>query len=309
MASPRKFLVLAKLEVTQYTDPVPTAAANSILVKNLKPTPLRVESEDRGLVRPYFGNSERIPIMEEGMLEFDVEIAGAGAAGTAPKYGPLLRACGFSETISAGTSVTYAPVSSAFETITLYAYRDGVLYKLTGAVGSVSMDLAAKKLPHYHFRFIGKYVAVSDAAIPSGSDFTGFQQPKASIPANTGTLTIDGYAAKVAAFSADMANQISHALWMNNETLAITDRRPTGSITVEAVTVATKDYFTLVRNSTLAAFTVTHGTVAGNKVTIAAPKVQLADIGETEFEGALAYQMGLTLNPNAGNDELTITVL
>jgi hypothetical protein len=184
-----------------------------------------------------------------------------------------------------------------------------VLYKLTGAVGSVSMDLAAKKLPHYHFRFIGKYVAVSDAAIPSGSDFTGFQQPKASIPANTGTLTIDGYAAKVAAFSADMANQISHALWMNNETLAITDRRPTGSITVEAVTVATKDYFTLVRNSTLAAFTVTHGTVAGNKVTIAAPKVQLADIGETEFEGALAYQMGLTLNPNAGNDELTITVL
>lgn len=308
MASPRKFLVLAKIETTQFTDPTPTAAANSILVKNLTVTPLRVESEDRALVRPYFGNSERIPVMEEGTIEFDVEMAGGGTAGAIPKYDVLLRACGFSSTNTPATSQVYAPVSSGFEFITLYAYRDGLLYKMTGAIGTLSIDMAAKKIPHFHFRFVGKYVPVTDAAVASGADYSGFQQPKASIPANTGTLTLDGYAAKVAAFHVDMNAELSHALWMNNETLGITDRKPSGSITVETVTLATKDYFTLVRASTLVAFTVTHGTVAGNRVTVAAPKVQLSDIAETEFEGTLAFQAGLTLNPNTGNDEITITV-
>lgn len=308
MASPRKFLVLAKIETTQFTDATPVAAANSILVKNLKCTPLRVESADRALIRPYFGNSEQLPVMEEAMIEFDVEVAGAGAAGTAPKYGPLLRGSSFSETINAGVSVVYNPVSAAFEFLTIYAYRDGVLYKLLGAHGSVSLDMGAKKIPHFHFKFVGKYSAVTDAAIPGSADFSGFQVPKASIPANLGTTTIGGYAAKLSAFTADMAIEVSHAVWMNNETLSPVDRKPKGTLTVEAVTVATKDYFTTIRNATLSALTLAQGTVAGNIVQFDAPKVQLIDHAEGEYSGALSYTFNTTLNPNAGNDELTITV-
>ncbi len=307
--SPRKFLVTAKLEVTQFTDPVPTAPLNSILVKNLNVTPLRVESEDRNLVKPYFGNSEQLPVAEEGVIEFDVEMAGAGAAGTAPKYGVLLRSSSFSETISAGVSVIYAPVSAAFEYATIYCYRDGTLYKMLGSHGSVSIAMSAKKIPHFHFKFMGKYSAVTDVAVPTTSDFSGFQTPKASIPAWLGTTTLGGYAAKIAAFNVDMSNDVSHAIWMNQETLSPVDRKPKGSITVEAVTVATNDYFTAVRNATLSVLTLTQGTVAGNKVKIDAPKVQLVDHKETTYAGALAYEFGMTLNPNAGNDELTITVL
>jgi hypothetical protein len=307
MASPRKFLVLAKIETTQFTDAVPTGAANSILVKNLTVTPLKVESEDRALIRSYFGNSEMLPVSEEAMIEFDVEMAGSGTAATPAKYGPLLRACGFAETIAA--DVSYNPVSSAFEFVTIYCYRDGVLYKLLGAHGNVSIAMAAKKIPHYHFSFIGKYTAVTDAAIPGTADFSGFKTPVASIPTWTGTLTLDGYAAKVSAFNADMAVEVSHALWMNNETLAPIDRKPKGSITVEAVTIATKDYFTLVRNATLSVFTLTHGTSAGYKVKLDAPKVQLVDVAEADFSGTLAYTFNLTFNPNAGNDEFKITTL
>lgn len=308
MASPRKFLVLAKIETTQFTDAVPTAPVNSILVKNLKVTPLRVESEDRALIRPYFGNSEQIPVMEEGVIEFDVEMAGAGTtAATVPKYGPLLRGCGFAEVI--GADVQYNPVSAAFEYLTIYGYRDGVLYKFLGCHGSLSIDMAAKKIPHYKFRFVGKYVAVTDAAVPATSDFSGFQQPKASIPTWTGTLTIGGYAAKTAAFSMDMSSEISHAVWMNNETIAPIDRKPKGSITVEAVLVATKNYFTDVSSANLVAFTLTHGTVVANKVKLDAPKMQLVDIEETEYSGALAYKFNTTFNPNAGNDEFKITTL
>lgn len=308
MASPKKYLVLAKVETTQFTDASPTAALNAILAKNLKVTPLRVQSEARNLMRPYFGNSEQIPVVEEAMVEFDVEMAGAGAAGTAPKYSPLLRGAGFAETINAGVSVVYNPISGSFEFVTLYIYRDGTIYKLLGAHGSLSIEMSAKKIPHFHFKFTGKYAPVTDGAIASGADFSGFQQPKASIPAWTGTLTWGAYAAKCAAFSVDMASEISHAIWMNNETLAPVDRKPKGSITVEAVTVAANDYFTQVRNATLQAFTLTHGTVAGNKVQLDAPKMQLVDTDETDYEGTLALKFNTTLNPNAGNDEFTITV-
>lgn len=41
-------------------------------------------------------------------MKFSHRLFGSGAAGTAPKYGPLLKACWLSETIVASTSVTYA---------------------------------------------------------------------------------------------------------------------------------------------------------------------------------------------------------
>ena len=61
-----------------------------------------------------------------------MELAGSGTAGTAPRYGALLQACGLSETIVASTSVTYAPVSSAFSSATIYFNNDGIRHILTG---------------------------------------------------------------------------------------------------------------------------------------------------------------------------------
>ncbi len=309
MASPKKYLVLAKIETTQFTDAAPAAATNAILAKNLKVTPLRVESQDRNLIRSYFGNSEQIPVMQDAMIEFDVEMAGSGAAGTAPKWGPLVQACGFAEVLTPSVSAAYNPVSSAFKYVTIYCYRDGVLYKLLGAHGSLSIDMAAKQIPHLKFKFTGKYSAVTDAAIPASPDFSGFQLPKASIPTWTGTATFDSFAAKLAACSIDMATEVSHAMWMNAESIEPTDRKPKGSLTVEAVTVATKDYFSLISAASSHVFTLTHGTVAGNKVKIDAPKMQLADMQEGEFSGYLTYQFSTTLNPNVGNDEIVITTM
>lgn len=309
MASPRKFLVLAKIETTQFTDASPTPASNSLLVENLKVSPLKVETEDRNLVRSYYGFSDQIPVAEEAMIEFDVECAGSGTPlGTAAAYGPLLRACGFAETLTATVKTEYNPISASFEYLTIYAYRDGVLFKMLGCAGSVSFDFAAKKLPHMHFRFTGKYSAVTDAAIPGGAVYTAFKQPVASIPAKMGTVTIGAYAAKMAALSLDMANDVQHAIWMNNETLAIMDRKPKGSLTVELVTVALKDYWSDVRNATLAALTFTHGTTSGNIFALTAPQVQLSAVDEAEYSGTLALKFDTAFLPSAGNDEVKITL-
>lgn len=309
MASPRKFLILAKTEVTQFTDPTPTAAANSILVKNLKITPLKVETEDRALIRSYYGNSEQIPISEEAVIEFDVECAGSGTPlGTSAAYAPLLGACGFAETLTAVTKAEYNPVSTGQTFITIYGYRDGLLYKMTGCAGNVSFNFAAKKLPFMHFTFVGRYVAVTDAAIASGAVYTAFQTPVASIPAKMGTITIGGYAAKMSELTLDMANDVVHALWMNNETLGIMDRKPKGVISVELVTVATKDYWTLVRNATGSALVFTQGVTSGNIFTLTAPAVQLSDVEEYEYEGVLGLRFNAVFSPSSGNDEVKVTL-
>lgn len=309
MPSPRKLLILAKTEVTQFTDPVPTPAANAILIKNPKFTPLKVETEDRALIRSYYGNSEAIPVSEETMFEFDVEIAGSGTPlGAAAPYGPLLKACGFAETLVAVTSAAYNPISTGQTFVTIYGYRDGLLYKMTGCAGNVSFNFAAKKLPFMHFTFTGRYVPITDAAIPSGAVYTAFQTPAASIPAKMGTVTLGGYALKLSELTLDVSNDVKHAIWMNNETLGIMDRKPKGRISAEMVLIATKDYPTLVRNVTNSAVVFTHGVTAGNIFTLTGPAVQLSTIQEYEYEGVLGWQFDAVWNPVSGNDEMVITL-
>ena len=110
----RKRLILAKSETTYGTDSTPTGSADAVLVRNLEITPIQADVVSRDLVRPYYGNSDQLLANTRVECTFEVELAASGTAGTAPRYGSILKACGMAETIVATTSVTYAPVSSSF---------------------------------------------------------------------------------------------------------------------------------------------------------------------------------------------------
>ena len=304
----RKRTILAKIETTYGTDPTPTGAANAILIRNLNITPQETDLVSRDLVRPYFGNFQQLPAAIHASVDFEVEIAGSGAAGTAPAYGPLLRACALSETISAGVSVVYAPVSAAMESVTIYFNVDGVLHKMTGARGTVAIDLTVKALPVYKFKFTGLYGAVADAAAPTPT-YTAFQLPLPVNNANTSAFSLHGYAGVLSQFSLDMAATPVFRSLVGGEAVLITDRKPAGQVTIEAVPVGTKDFWTIAQNGTSGALSITHGTVAGNKVTIAAPAVQLTKPMYQDMDGVAMLQMGLIVNPSSGNDEFSITVL
>ena len=88
-----------------------------MLVSGLEVTPLQVDLIDRDFIRPYLGNSPKVVSRRMVQVKFDVELSGSGAAGTAPKWGQILMACGFAEGVAAGTSVTYSPVSSSFSSV------------------------------------------------------------------------------------------------------------------------------------------------------------------------------------------------
>ena len=138
----RRRLLASKIETTYATDPVPTGAANAILVSDLELTPQDADFADRALIRPYLGRSEQLPAGIRAMVKAGVELQGSGTAGTAPGWGPLLRACGFAETTLAA-AVTGTATAGSATTITLAAgassvdgFYVGMPIRITGGTGS-----------------------------------------------------------------------------------------------------------------------------------------------------------------------------
>lgn len=304
----RKRTLLVKTEVTYGTDPVPTGAANAILVRNLSVTPLNAEIVSRDLVRPYLGASEQLIASRYVGCEFEVEMAGSGAAGTAPGYGPLLLACGMAETIVASTTVTYAPVSALFKSATIYYNIDGVLHKLTGCRGNVEITLAAGQIPVFKFTFTGIYNAPADVAAPAVT-YTIFQTPLAANNANTTGFSLYSYSAALESLSLSLGNQVTYRNLIGLEDVIMTDRAVTGNVIFEAPTITAKDFFAIALGNTLGALDVTHGTVAGNKVQISSTKVDISNPTYSDSNSVQMLNVPLTLVPStAGNDEISIVI-
>jgi hypothetical protein len=303
----RKMALLAKLETTYNVDAVPTGAANAMVVRNVRVNPLTVESEARDIARPYLGNNDTVVGAFYGSLEYDIEAAGSGVAGTAPKWGPLMQACGFAQVVTAGVSVTYTPVSSAFSSLSKYFYLDGVLHKFTGSRGSVAFKGNNRSPTMWGYRFLGLFQPVVDAVLPT-ADYTGFVKPLAFNTANTPTFTIHGVAGVLRNLSIDMANQVSYRNLVNSEAVQLLDRKPVGSLEMEATLMATKNWFNTARDGSTGALQLIHGTTPGNIIEINAPGVQVTDPQYSEFENAAMLQAGMVLRPNIGNDEISIVV-
>ena len=304
----RKTAILAKAETVYGTDPVPTGAANALLVSgepNVSPMDMKVV--DRDVMRPFFGNSEKLPTGIFSKVDFSCEMAGAGTAGTVPAWGVLLRACAFAETISAGVSVAYAPVTDSLESATIYFNRAGVLHKLTGARGTVKFGFTVDGIPKFDFSFTGLFNTVADAALPTLT-LSAWKTPLPVNHTNTPTFTIHGYAAKMQSLDIDVAAELSpYSLLNDTEHVEIVNRKPAGKIVMEATTVAQKDWWSTVKNVTTGALNLVHGLTAGNIVQIDAPKVQISSPTYSNFNGVLMLNGDLVFAPNAGNDELIIT--
>ena len=301
----RKKYILAKIETVYGTDPTP-AGSNAILTKNLQINAQQGNRVGRDLDRPGLGNEAEIATSRYTTVSFAVELAGAGTAGDAPGFAPLLRACGFDETLVAVTSATYAPVSSGYESATLYYYHDGELHKLTGARGTVSFNLSKDQIPEMQFTFTGLHNDPTAPAVIT-PDTTSFQVPLPVTEANTPTYTVDGYAAKAESFSLDVAASVVYRNVVNSESVQITDRAPAGSIAFEQEVIGTKDFWGLAKAGTEIAINIVHGTAAGNIVQIKGDQVQLSQPALSDSDGISIMTMSTLWVPtDAADDDMSI---
>lgn len=306
--SMKLMMLLAKAEAVTGTDPTPTAAANAILCRAFTPEPIAGDQVARDLIRPYKGNSGKQFVGEYRRFRFEVEIAGAGAAGDVPKWGVLLEGCGFAKTVTALTDVTYDPVSNGEPTLTLYGYLDGIRWIMTGAKGTVTFTWNAKGIPVMAFEYIGDYVQATDTALPTDADYSGFKAPLAVSKRNTPTFTFHGLAACTSAFSINWAAVLNYRNLINCAGARSPDRQPTGSVTMELPSIATKNWDQIILEGTTGTASLVHGLAAGSIVEILAPNIQCGPYTLQDDQGIAMINMPFDVNPALGNDELSIVV-
>jgi len=247
-----------------------------------------------------------VPGSRFGEIEFDVELKGSGAAGTPPEFGDLLKACGFQETIAAGTSVTYTPASDSIPTLTMALYEDGIINKIWGARGDVKLALNSGEPAWLHFAFKGADFSVADGSFLSGVSYLSTVAP-AFLNA---LMTIDSYSAMVGKIDIGMGNKVGLRPDANqssgHKTALISSRQPVMSFDPEKALVATYDFYGKLRSGNEAAFTAQIGATAGNICTITQPKVQCTKIDEAARDGLRNLGIDCQLNRSSGDDEISL---
>jgi len=304
----RKRLIIAKVETTYGTDSAPTGS-DALLVRNLEVTPLNAETVSRDLIRPYYGNSEQLLSRTSSALSFEVELAGSGGtAGTAPKYDPVLQACALAPTVVATTSVTYNPVSSAIKSCTIWVNVDGVLHKFVGCRGTVTISGDLGQIPTLKFDLTSIYNEPTDAAALTPT-YTAQATPLIFRQTNTSAFSFfSSTSFCLQSFEFSLNNETTYRELINcTKEVLITDRKPGGSVTIEAPTMATRNFFNTATADTTGNLSLLHGTAAGNRVTFTAGQVDVTAPTYSEQDGIVMLNVPYVAIPtSAGNNEFSL---
>ena len=215
---------------------------------------------------------------------------------------------GASSTYSIAANVGYKPVSASFDSASIYFNNDGVLHVITGARGTFVLNAEVGEIPTIEFTMLGIYNAPTDTAAPA-TTYTNQATPLIFKAGNTTAFSILGYSGCLMSLEFDMANEtVYRELVGCDKSVIITNRAVEGTCMIEAPTIAQKDFFTIANDDTTGILTMLHGTTAGNRVTLLAPKV---DIGNPSYEDSDGIQMlslpFAAIPTSAGNDEVSLT--
>jgi len=303
----RKRVILIEAESSYATDPTPSAT-DAVLVRDLTITPQSSDVVSRELIRPYLGASEQLLANTRVECTFAVELAGSGSAGTAPRYGSALKACGLSEVVVSSTRVTYAPVSTGFSSVTIHYNIDGVRHKVTGARGTVELSAEVGQIPVLNFSMQGIYNPPDDSALPSVT-YGDQEEPLIFKNGNTSSFQLLSFGGALQSFNFDLGNELVYQeLVGGTKQVLLVDRQATGSVTIQAPTIAQKDFFAAALvDSTLGNLQFTHGTTAGNIVQFTSSKVDIGDVNYGDIDGIASLEIPYTLVPStSGNDEFSL---
>lgn len=300
-------IIAAKIETTEGTDAGPTGS-DAILGMNVKLSPMQGQDVKRDLELAYFGDTGSVPLDLHAKLSFEVELAGSGTAGTAPAWAALLRACAIAQTVSAGTSVTYNPITTGQESVTLHFFVGATKFALVGARGTATIDMSSSAIPKIKFEFTGLYTTPAEGTRPTPI-YTAWKRPEAVTTDNTPTVEIDGTALVMRSFSLDLGNMVEPRFLVGSKGVLITGKEEKVKCQVEAVPLTTFDPFTLAETQAELDVTIVHGTQAGNIVTFNAPKAQMQRPDDlATVQDITEWPLNLVPVPGSGADQWTLTL-
>jgi hypothetical protein len=215
---------------------------------------------------------------------------------------------GSSSGYSIAANVGYLPISTGFESTTIYFNNSGVLHKATGCRGSVSMNLEVGAIPVFNFTLTGIYNAPTDTALPS-TTYSNQTTPVLFKAGNTVAASFLDYdTAAISSISMDMANEIVYRELVGaDKSVLLTNRTPSGTAVLEAPTMAQKDFFTIANADTTGKICFQHGTTAGNIVSVLAPVCDIGNPTYSDDQGIQMLNLPFVPTPSAtGNDEVKL---
>lgn len=314
----RKIAIQAEIETT-YGGGLPTgmgwADALQVLPRSRPRHRIRRMNEPRDIYFRVLGESDEIPGPRVQELEFEIELAASGAAGTPPAWGKLLRACQFAETTFAGR-VEYTPVSDPGESLVFRYWEDGHAYIARGCRGSVKFDLTAFRIPRATFRFEGFDTTSVEAAWGGPPNpFAAWRAPILPHTANSGNILLGctytagalsgGTEYPSKGFTLDMGHELTYDAILGAEKVVVTQRRPKGEMLLELSAAQEALWRTEMNDSVETTFGWRIGTGAGNRITVFGRRLQRQEAQGVEDAGfrRTSTQFALIVDPTDPSDD------
>jgi hypothetical protein len=316
----RKTVILAKPEVTNGTDVVPTGAANAIKVFDVSISPLEIKGVALDYITGWFGSAMNLPGAVSTKMTFSTSLSGAGLAATAPAWGNLLLGCAAAETtgLTAPNRVEYLPATDTLKSLSIYWADDGVLHKALGCMGNVKLSSKAGEMGKFTWDFIGVEVDPTASANPVPT-LTAWQPPVAIVKANVTDILLGctyaagalsgGTSYNSSGITADWGNTVSFSPTLSAEEVVINNRKVKGTTSLQLSAAQEVTLFAAVKAGSTQGMGFVIGNTSGNKIMLHAPALRLTSYKKEELDGKRMIGFDWELDPVAGNDELRIISL
>ena len=302
MATKFDRLLLVKVEATKGTDPVPTPANDAVRCRTMEVS-VSPEVIDNPAVKQTMGMLPHLIGKEAMQVEIEIALKGSGAAGTAPEYAALLKACGLAETVNAAVSVEYDPVSdvASHEACTIYVYKDGLLWKFIGAVGTVTVSAEMNSIILLNFTMQAPYLLPTAVADPAGAVYDATQP----LVGKSADVINDGTAIKVGSFTLDAGNDVQEHYVTGNHEFVVAEREPTVVFTKDSIATAAE--WAALSAATTMALSAAFGATAGNICTITAVDGRREGVGYDERAERDLLEVTHRLYESSGDDQYQLT--
>jgi hypothetical protein len=306
-------VLLIKAETVYATDPTP-AAANLVYAEDIKCDLQGQEFPSKSAMGVQGKLASEI-VEGPAKFTFKTKIRPPKSVGTAATVNALLGAAGFVETTSTNKIYTLTRATEGdTASCTIYYYKGGRFYKVTGCCGSVKITGKAGEPGYYEWDFMGFWSAdtVADVAIPSLIGHTtllaeGFLKGADCVVLGAHTMAVEtvaiDFGIKVAKRSS--ANALTGVLryWVQ-------DYETKASIDPEVLALATFNPWTVVTGKTLQTLTTRFYDSGGNYVKVEITQMAIAEFPKEdgEREGLMTDQLSLVARAADADTPYTVVI-
>lgn len=314
--------VFAKIETTAGVENAPTTSGSpNDFIQALDPQYAPdFQVIERNYQRPSLSQTPHLMGRQLATLTFSTEVFGTGVAAVTtnpttqaqatPKWADLLNGCGMvGAVVSSPAGKIYTPITASQQTLTIYCYYDGMLHKMTGAMGTFALHAEAGQLATIQWTFTGVYVAPSAVSTPTPS-FTTVDPALVE----SCTFAIGGTASTVfipQTITLDVQNNIIPRADANSvkgfNSMYLTGRKPSITVNPEQVPEASHPFWGDFTGNNKKAVVFNIGNTGGNSMQVSCGNTQISQLTYADRDGLRVYDVTLAVisTTATGNDEFS----